>query len=108
MNTTHSFPARQVLQCAEETSALLKLISHHHRLMILCLLSESEYNVGELVSALGINQTAVSNHLAKLRSARVVEYTRHHRVLQYRIVSPQIQALIDALSSLHSPKDAAN
>ena len=102
MNTTQSFLARQVLQYAEETSALLKLISHPHRLIILCLLSEREYNVSELVNALDINQTAVSNHLAKLRGAGVVEYTRHHRVLQYRIVSPQIQVLIDALSSLHS------
>ena len=37
--------------------------------MILCLLLESEKNVTDLVEAVGINQTAVSNHLAKLRSA---------------------------------------
>ena len=107
MDTSLSFPARQVLQHVEETADLLKLISHPHRLTILCLLSEGEYNVTELVKTIGINQTAVSNHLSKLRNAGVVEYTRYHRVLQYRIVSPKIQALIDALSLLYPPQDTA-
>lgn len=108
MDTSLSFPARLVLKHVEETASLLKLISRPHRLAILCLLNEREYNVSELVNTIGINQTAVSNHLGKLRNAGVVEYTRYHRVLQYRIVSPKIQALIDALSSLHLPQNTAS
>ncbi|MDO5059993.1 MAG: metalloregulator ArsR/SmtB family transcription factor [Neisseria sp.] len=84
---------------------MLKLIAHPHRLMILCLLAESEHNVTELVETLGINQTAVSNHLAKLRSEGVVDYTRYHRVLQYRLVSPEVRAVLDVIGAQCLHKD---
>ncbi|UOO82398.1 metalloregulator ArsR/SmtB family transcription factor [Uruburuella testudinis] len=84
-----------------KAAALLKLIAHPHRLMILCLLLESEKNVTELVEAVGINQTAISNHLAKLRSEGVIEFTRYHRVLQYRLTSPEIEAVIATLNELY-------
>lgn len=88
-------------QNTAKAAALLKLIAHPHRLMILCLLLESEKNVTELAEALGINQTAVSNHLAKLRSEGAVEYTRYHRVLQYRLTSEKIEALIGTLREIY-------
>ncbi|MDO5638346.1 MAG: metalloregulator ArsR/SmtB family transcription factor [Neisseria sp.] len=94
---------QDMLQNTAKAAALLKLIAHPHRLMILCLLIESEKNVTELVEAIGINQTAVSNHLAKLRSEGVVEYTRYHRVLQYRITSPEIEAIINTLHDIYCP-----
>lgn len=72
MNTPPTASTEHVLNHAEEASGMLKLIAHPHRLMILCLLSERERNVSELVEAIGINQTAVSNHLAKLRSEGVI------------------------------------
>lgn len=83
---------------AKHTANMLKLIAHPHRLMILCLLAESERNVTELVREVGINQTAVSNHLAKLRRGGAVDYTRYHRVLQYRLVSPEVRAVLDTIS----------
>ena len=105
MNTPPTASTEHVLSHAEEASGMLKLIAHPHRLMILCLLSERERNVSELVEAIGINQTAVSNHLAKLRSEGVVEFTRYHRVLQYRIVSPEIMTLISTLCHLYCAND---
>ena len=93
-----------LLESATQASSLLKLISHPHRLMILCLLLESERSVTELVEIVGINQTAMSNHLAKLRSEGLVEFTRYHRVLQYRINSPEAEAIIGTLYQLYCPK----
>ncbi|KLT73956.1 hypothetical protein PL75_00400 [Neisseria arctica] len=92
---------QDMLHNTTKAAALLKLIAHPHRLLILCLLLESEKNVTELVEAIGINQTAVSNHLAKLRSEGVVEYTRYHRVLQYRLTSPEIEAIIATLHKIY-------
>ena len=92
---------QDMLKNTERAAALLKLIAHPHRLMILCLLLESEKNVTDLVEAIGINQTAVSNHLAKLRSAGVVEFTRYHRVLQYRLTSKELEAIITTLHDLY-------
>ena len=101
MKNTSPAPIEELLSSAGQAAALLKLISHPHRLMILCLLLESERSVTELVSIIGINQTAMSNHLAKLRSEGLVEFTRYHRVLQYRINSPQIEAIIGTLYELY-------
>ena len=101
MNTHTPLSVQDMLKNTEKASALLKLIAHPHRLMILCLLLESEKNVTDLVEAVGINQTAVSNHLAKLRSAGVVEFTRYHRVLQYRLTSKELDAIIATLHDLY-------
>ena len=103
MNTSPDTAMQSMQKNTAKAAALLKLIAHPHRLMILCLLLESEKNVTELVEAIGINQTAVSNHLAKLRSEGVVEYTRYHRVLQYRITSPEIEAIISTLHEIYCP-----
>lgn len=100
MNTENT-PLKSLLESSNEAAALLKLIAHPHRLMILCLLRESEKNVTEIVEAVGINQTAISNHLARLRSEGVVAYTRYHRVLQYRITSPEIAAIIGKLQEIY-------
>ncbi|MDO4998220.1 MAG: metalloregulator ArsR/SmtB family transcription factor [Neisseria sp.] len=91
-------PYERTVQHATHTASMLKLIAHPHRLMILCLLAESEHNVTELVKAVGINQTAVSNHLAKMRADGIVDYTRYHRVLQYRLISPEVRAVLDTIN----------
>ena len=101
MNIHAPISLPEMLKNTEKAAALLKLIAHPHRLMILCLLLESEKNVTDLVEAIGINQTAVSNHLAKLRSAGVVEFTRYHRVLQYRLTSKELEAIIATLHDLY-------
>lgn len=101
MNTITSNATDSIIRNADKISALLKLIAHPHRLMILCLLAQSERNVTEIVNAVGINQTAVSNHLAKLRTKGVVDYTRYHRILQYRITSPEIINLLQAVYHIY-------
>ncbi len=103
MKTTNHLSAEEMLKSATQASSLLKLIAHPHRLMILCLLLESERSVTELVDIMGINQTAMSNHLAKLRSEGLVEFTRYHRVLQYRLNSPEAEAIIGTLYELYCP-----
>ncbi|VEF01738.1 ArsR/SmtB family transcription factor [Neisseria canis] len=105
MKTITSQTANEMMEHAERASSLLKLISHPHRLMILCLLAQSERNVTEIVNVVGINQTAVSNHLAKLRAKGVVDYTRYHRILQYRITSPEIFNLLEAMCRVYCTTD---
>ena len=49
MNTHTPISLPEMLKNTEKAAALLKLIAHPHRLMILCLLLESEKNVTDLV-----------------------------------------------------------
>src|SRR6478735_3930260 len=71
---------------AATAARMLKLISNQHRLLILCfLLARGEMKAGELVEAIGLSQSALSQHLAMLRAGRVVAFRRQSQMLHYRI-----------------------
>ena len=93
---------------AQTASKLLKLIAHPHRLMILCLLLEGKKNVTELTEAVGISQTAMSNHLARLRSERLVDFTRYHRSLVYELTADEVRQIIAALHQIYCADDDEN
>ena len=54
---------------AREAAHLLKLLSSEQRLTILCRLSGGEMSVGELLNHVDLSQSALSQHLGKLRAA---------------------------------------
>ena len=67
---------------ATRASDLMKLLGHHHRLMILCELNQGECSVGDLSEKIGINQSPLSQHLARNADkwhGRVAEFTAHDR-----------------------------
>ena len=57
---------------AAKAGAMLKELAHAGRLMILCSLAEGEKTVNELVEIIDLSQSAVSQHLARLRAAGLV------------------------------------
>lgn len=65
------------------------------RLRILQLLRDQERSVGELVEALELTQSKVSNHLACLRWCGFVESRREHRVVFYRVRDERVEQLLD-------------
>lgn len=90
---------------AEKAARFLKLIAHPHRLLVLCTLLEGERNVTELTKIVGISQTAMSNHLAKLRSENVVDFTRDQRTLTYRLSTANAEPIIAALYKIYCSGD---
>ena len=61
---------------ARRASTLLKAMSNEHRLMILCQLQNGERSVGELERLVGLSQSALSQHLARLRRDQLVRTRR--------------------------------
>ena len=57
------------------------------RLELLSRLAHAPHTVGELCSALGLEQALVSHHLAKLRDAALVTYERRGKQRAYRLAS---------------------
>ena len=55
---------------------MLKHLANPSRLMVLCELGQGERSVGELESVVGLSQSALSQHLAKLRAAKLVPEER--------------------------------
>lgn len=83
---------------AREASELLKALAHESRLIILCLLIESEKTVRELEDLLKLRQPAVSQQLARLRADNLVEARREGKNLYYAIARPEV---IEIVGSLH-------
>lgn len=88
---------------AGEASRLLKALSNEHRLMILCQIGEGELQVAEL--ALGLSQSALSQHLAKLRDEGLLTARRQGTAVFYRISDPAVLKLIGTLAEIYCPPE---
>jgi len=94
---------------AEDAARLLKAMSNEHRLLILCHLFGREMTVSELVEAIGLSQSALSQHLAKLRHHRLVRTRRQAQHIYYRLASPEVERLLGTLYDLYCvPRLAAS
>jgi len=72
----------------KEQARILKALANETRLRIIALLGRGECHVGELVRAIGVDQSTVSKHLAILRSVGVVDDERQGNTVLYRLVTP--------------------
>lgn len=90
---------------ASEAAALLKALSNESRLLVLCHLAESgELSVGELVERVGLSQSALSQHLAKLREERLVATRKEAQTVFYRVCDPRADQLLVLLHDLFCPE----
>lgn len=86
---------------ALEVANTLRALGNERRLMILCRLVEAgEMTVGALVEAVGLSQSALSQHLAKMRDENIVTFRRDSQTLWYRIADPRIEHLMAELHRL--------
>jgi ArsR family transcriptional regulator, virulence genes transcriptional regulator len=87
---------------AGEAARMLRLIGNEYRLLILCfLMTRREMKAGELVEAVGLSQSALSQHLGKLRSDGLVVYRRESQTLYYRIADPNIVRILKLLKDIY-------
>lgn len=87
---------------AGDAAALLRLLSNEQRLLILChLASEGELSVGALQARLTLGQSALSQHLAKLRDDDVVATRRDGQAVFYTIRDERARALLGLLYDLY-------
>jgi DNA-binding transcriptional ArsR family regulator len=89
-------------QRAGEAAQLLKLLANETRLLILCrLVAEREMSAGAIVAAAGIGQSAVSQHLAKLRDDNLVATRRDGQTIHYRIADRNVARIISVLKEIY-------
>ncbi len=70
--------------------------------MILCKLVEwGEASVNALAEAVGLSQSALSQHLAKMREEGIVDFRRDSQTLWYRVADPRIEILLGQLQRLY-------
>ncbi len=86
---------------SEAAAQLMAMLSNPKRLMILCQLLEGEKSVMSLVDAVGISQSALSQHLAKLRASGLVATRRDAQTIYYRSAGREAVAVLELLNSLY-------
>jgi len=93
--------ARQLTAKANEAAKLLTALANERRLAILCALVDGERSVGELVEIVGLAQSALSQHLAKLRAAGIVATRRDAQTIYYRLSSAAAGSIMTTLASIY-------
>lgn len=87
---------------ALEVAEVLRTLGSERRLMVLCRLVESgEMTVSALAETIGLSQSALSQHLAKMRDDGIVTFRRDGQSLWYRIADPRIEQLMAELHRLY-------
>ena len=86
---------------ARRASTLLKAMSNQHRLLILCQLVRGEKCVGDLEQIVGLSQSALSQHLARLRRDNLVKTRRSAQTIYYSLAGDEASAVIETLYELY-------
>lgn len=90
-----------------KASALLKAMSNENRLLILCELLAGERTVGELESAVGLSQSALSQHLARLRRDSIVKTRRDRQSIHYSLNGSHANEVLEVLHRLYCEDEGA-
>lgn len=100
---------KQIESRADEATRVLKMLANAQRLRVLCLLVEREMSVGQINAALAdLSQSALSQHLARLRDDGIVNTRRESQTIWYSLVDGPARTLIATLHTIYcDPEQAA-
>ncbi len=79
---------------------LLSLMANEKRLQILGLILEREWDVSSLATEVGLSQSALSQHLKKLRDGKLVKIRREAQTLHYSSTSPSVMVILGTLQKI--------
>jgi len=86
---------------SQDVAGMLKNLANPHRLLILCLLSEGELSVSELAKHIDLEQSPLSQHLARLRAEGLVKTRKESQTVFYSIADPNVETIIGTLHSIY-------
>ena len=90
----------QLDEAAEQASTFLKSLGNAHRLRILCLIMEEERPVGDLAEGVGLAQSAVSQHLARMRAEGLIKARRDGQTIYYQVADKNVARMLKLLESM--------
>jgi ArsR family transcriptional regulator, virulence genes transcriptional regulator len=86
---------------AGKAADMLRMLSHEARLIVLCELINGERSAGALVEVSGLGQSALSQHLAKLRESGLVTTRQEAQTVYYRLADTGVTRLIAVLHEIY-------
>lgn len=91
---------------AGRVAELLRTLGNVRRLMVLCTLTElGSATVNQLAEAVGLSQSALSQHLGRMREEHLVTFDRDGQTLHYRVTDPRLATLLATLCELYCADD---
>lgn len=89
---------------AAEAAGLLKMLANENRLLILCRLAlKGEMSVNDLADVVGLSQSALSQHLGKMREEGLVATRREATTVFYRMADENAARLLMLLKDIYCP-----
>ncbi|MBB2696777.1 UNVERIFIED_ORG: DNA-binding transcriptional ArsR family regulator [Rhizobium esperanzae] len=82
-------------------AALLSAMANPKRLLILCSLVKGEVAVGVLATQVGLSQSALSQHLSKLRAQKLVKTRRDAQTIYYSSTSEPVMKILATLEDIY-------
>lgn len=95
--STEQFDPKVMRKKAEDVSDFLKLLSNPTRLLVLCNLATGERCVSDLEKVVDISQSALSQHLAKMREEGIVEAKKEGQQVYYSIADRNVTEILQVL-----------
>ena len=83
----------------------MSALANQKRILILCNLVNEEIAVGALAEKVGLSQSALSQHLSKLKALNLVKTRRSAQTIYYSSPNPQLRRLLITLDALYQPED---
>jgi ArsR family transcriptional regulator, virulence genes transcriptional regulator len=101
MGKTEPNDLKAMSRKAKVAAELLRAMAHGARLKVLCELAGGEKSAGDLVEASGLSQSALSQHLARLRKDGLVATRRDAQTIYYSLSDDKVLRLIKLLYELY-------
>jgi len=98
----------ETMSLSEHSSAaagLLSAMANPKRLLILCCLVKGEVAVGALASQVGLSQSALSQHLSKLRAQKLVKTRRDAQTIYYSSTSESVMKVLETLEDIYCEQE---
>lgn len=95
---------QELAQQSAQAAELLRVMANEQRLLILCHLSAAgELSVSALGERMSLSQSALSQHLARLREDGIASYRREAQTLYYRLANEKASRLLALLHDIYCP-----
>lgn len=98
-------PLSELAEQSARAATLLRALANEQRLLILCHLSAAgELSVSALGERMELSQSALSQHLARLREDGVVTFRREAQTMFYQIADAKAARLLGLLHDIYCPE----
>lgn len=87
---------------ANSAALLMSALANQKRVLILCYLVTEELAVGALAEKVGLSQSALSQHLSKLKALNLVTTRRSAQTIYYSSPNPRVKTLLTTLDTIYS------